>query len=186
MTSTALLRLPQSDLRYFVLGCHPGGRTGFRVVYPSTCMAHIARQAFRDFGKGRHPARLNFGDGWPYAWPVAASRCCSRATISSRTDIARPGDSLLTPASRNETVARLAVVGNLGVPRSSRSAFRKRQYSAPGVPVIGVFVGRLVIAMVVIMAKSFAPGSAGLPNRSRLPHWKSGIPTRANEKWSER
>ncbi|MGH9859865.1 MAG: type II toxin-antitoxin system VapC family toxin [Candidatus Acidiferrales bacterium] len=23
---------------------------------------HIARQAWRDFGKGRHPARLNLGD----------------------------------------------------------------------------------------------------------------------------
>jgi ribonuclease VapC len=30
--------------------------------------AHIARQAYRDFGKGsRHPAQLNFGDCFAYA-----------------------------------------------------------------------------------------------------------------------
>ena len=29
--------------------------------------AHLARQAFRLFGKGRHPAGLNFGDCFSYA-----------------------------------------------------------------------------------------------------------------------
>jgi len=29
--------------------------------------AHLARQAFLDFGKGRHAAGLNFGDGFSYA-----------------------------------------------------------------------------------------------------------------------
>ncbi len=29
--------------------------------------AQIAREAFRDFGKGRHAARLNFGDCFAYA-----------------------------------------------------------------------------------------------------------------------
>ena len=29
--------------------------------------AHLARQAFNDFGKGRHPAGLNFGDCFSYA-----------------------------------------------------------------------------------------------------------------------
>jgi ribonuclease VapC len=29
--------------------------------------AHLARQAFLDFGKGRHPAQLNFGDCFAYA-----------------------------------------------------------------------------------------------------------------------
>jgi ribonuclease VapC len=29
--------------------------------------AHIARQAFIDFGKGRHPAGLNYGDCFSYA-----------------------------------------------------------------------------------------------------------------------
>jgi ribonuclease VapC len=27
----------------------------------------IAREAFRRFGRGRHPASLNFGDCFPYA-----------------------------------------------------------------------------------------------------------------------
>lgn len=34
--------------------------------------AHLARQAFRRFGKGRHPAALNFGDCFAYA--LARSR----------------------------------------------------------------------------------------------------------------
>jgi ribonuclease VapC len=34
--------------------------------------AHLARQAFRDFGKGRHSAGLNFGDCFSYA--LARSR----------------------------------------------------------------------------------------------------------------
>jgi len=29
--------------------------------------AHIARQAYSDYGKGRHPAGLNFGDCFSYA-----------------------------------------------------------------------------------------------------------------------
>lgn len=29
--------------------------------------AHIARQAYADFGKGRHPAALNYGDCFSYA-----------------------------------------------------------------------------------------------------------------------
>ena len=29
--------------------------------------AHLARQAYSDFGKGRHPAGLNFGDCFSYA-----------------------------------------------------------------------------------------------------------------------
>lgn len=38
------------------------------VVEPFTVeQAHVARQAFRDYGKGRHPAALNFGDCFAYA-----------------------------------------------------------------------------------------------------------------------
>ena len=29
--------------------------------------AHLAREAYADFGKGRHPAGLNFGDCFSYA-----------------------------------------------------------------------------------------------------------------------
>jgi ribonuclease VapC len=38
------------------------------VIEPFTIeQAHIARQAFLDYGKGRHPAGLNFGDCFAYA-----------------------------------------------------------------------------------------------------------------------
>jgi ribonuclease VapC len=38
------------------------------VIEPVTIEhAHLARQGFLDFGKGRHPAGLNFGDCFAYA-----------------------------------------------------------------------------------------------------------------------
>ena len=38
------------------------------VIEPVTVeQGHLARQAFHDFGKGRHPAGLNFGDCFAYA-----------------------------------------------------------------------------------------------------------------------
>jgi ribonuclease VapC len=38
------------------------------VIEPVTIeQAHLARQAFHDFGRGRHAARLNFGDCFAYA-----------------------------------------------------------------------------------------------------------------------
>jgi len=38
------------------------------VIEPVTVeQAHVARQAFHDFGKGRHAAGLNFGDCFAYA-----------------------------------------------------------------------------------------------------------------------
>jgi ribonuclease VapC len=38
------------------------------VIEPFTVsQAHLARQAFHHFGKGRHPAGLNFGDCFAYA-----------------------------------------------------------------------------------------------------------------------
>jgi ribonuclease VapC len=38
------------------------------IVEPFTVdQAHVARQAFHDFGKRRHPAALNFGDCFAYA-----------------------------------------------------------------------------------------------------------------------
>jgi ribonuclease VapC len=42
-------------------------RAGIEVVAVSLEQAEIARQAYRDFGKGRHPAGLNFGDCFSYA-----------------------------------------------------------------------------------------------------------------------
>jgi len=53
----------------------PGGReldllihiAGVEVVSVTQAQVEIARRAFRRYGKGRHPARLNFGDCFAYA-----------------------------------------------------------------------------------------------------------------------
>ena len=42
-------------------------RCGIEIVPVSQDQANLARSAFRTFGKGRHPARLNFGDCFSYA-----------------------------------------------------------------------------------------------------------------------
>lgn len=42
-------------------------RAGIGIEPVSEEQAHIARQAYADFGKGRHPAALNFGDCFSYA-----------------------------------------------------------------------------------------------------------------------
>lgn len=46
---------------------------------------HVATDAFIRFGKGRHPAALNFGDSWLTRRPRSrASLCSASATTSSR------------------------------------------------------------------------------------------------------
>ena len=42
-------------------------RAGILIEPVSEEQAHLARQAYLDFGKGRHPAGLNFGDCFAYA-----------------------------------------------------------------------------------------------------------------------
>jgi ribonuclease VapC len=42
-------------------------RAGIAIEPVSEEQAHVARQAYADFGKGRHPAGLNFGDCFAYA-----------------------------------------------------------------------------------------------------------------------
>ena len=42
-------------------------KAGIELVPVDTNQAHAARNAFRIYGKGRHPAGLNFGDCFPYA-----------------------------------------------------------------------------------------------------------------------
>ena len=42
-------------------------RAGIAIEPFTVEQAHLARQAFHDFGKGRHPAGLNFGDCFAYA-----------------------------------------------------------------------------------------------------------------------
>ena len=59
------------------------------VIEPVTIeQAHLARQAFHDFGKGRHPAGLNFGDCFAYA--AAKEHACPLLYIGddfAKTDI---------------------------------------------------------------------------------------------------
>lgn len=50
--------------------------------------AHVARQAYTDFGKGRHPAGLNFGDCFAYALARAtAEPLLFKGEDFSKTDI---------------------------------------------------------------------------------------------------
>jgi len=43
------------------------GRLRVEIVPVTLAQAELARSAFRRFGKGRHPAGLNFGDCFSYA-----------------------------------------------------------------------------------------------------------------------
>ena len=42
-------------------------RAGLAIAPVTEEQAHVARQAYTDFGKGRHAAALNFGDCFAYA-----------------------------------------------------------------------------------------------------------------------
>jgi ribonuclease VapC len=42
-------------------------RAGIAIEAVTEEQAHVARQAYTEFGKGRHPAGLNFGDCFAYA-----------------------------------------------------------------------------------------------------------------------
>lgn len=42
-------------------------RSGAEIVAFDAAQAEVARKAWRQFGKGRHPAALNFGDCFAYA-----------------------------------------------------------------------------------------------------------------------
>ena len=62
---------------------------GIEVVAVDLVQARIARRAFADFGKGRHPAGLNFGDCFSYALArqLGEPLLC-KGDDFSRTDIA--------------------------------------------------------------------------------------------------
>jgi ribonuclease VapC len=61
------------------------------VIEPVTVEhGHLARQAFLDFGKGRHKAALNFGDCFSYALAKATGEALLfKGEDFSRTDIRR-------------------------------------------------------------------------------------------------
>ena len=63
-------------------------RAGIVIEPLSVEQAHLARQAFLDFGKGRHPAGLNFGDCFAYALAKATGeQLLFKGKDFSKTDI---------------------------------------------------------------------------------------------------
>jgi ribonuclease VapC len=63
-------------------------RAGIVIEVVTVEQAHLARQAFFDFGKGRHPAQLNFGDCFAYALARSSGEpLLFKGTDFSKTDI---------------------------------------------------------------------------------------------------
>lgn len=63
---------------------------GLAVVDVSRRQAELAREAYRRFGKGRHGARLNFGDCFAYALAREAGEpLLFKGDDFARTDVAR-------------------------------------------------------------------------------------------------
>jgi ribonuclease VapC len=63
-------------------------KAGIRVIPFDADQAELAREAFRQYGKGRHPAGLNFGDCFAYALAKATSEpLLFKGDDFSRTDI---------------------------------------------------------------------------------------------------
>ena len=87
--------------RYGAEGLHRLDRliesAGIDVVAVDPAQARVARRAFGDFGKGRHPAGLNYGDCFAYALArqLGEPLLC-KGDDFSRTDL----DLVLRPAPR--------------------------------------------------------------------------------------
>lgn len=63
-------------------------RAGISIEPVTEKQAHVARQAYTDFGKGRHPASLNFGDCFAYALAkVTGERLLFKGKDFKKTDI---------------------------------------------------------------------------------------------------
>ena len=63
---------------------------GIELVEIDIEQGHAARRAFSEFGKGRHPAGLNFGDCFSYALArVRGERLLFRGDDFAKTDIER-------------------------------------------------------------------------------------------------
>jgi len=64
-------------------------RANLRVVPVDAEQADLARSAWRKYGKGRHPAGLNFGDCFAYALAkFSGEPLLAKGTDFARTDIA--------------------------------------------------------------------------------------------------
>jgi len=63
-------------------------RAGIEIQPVTEDQAHMARQAYSDFGKGRHPAGLNFGDCFSYALAKATGEpLLFKGNDFSKTDV---------------------------------------------------------------------------------------------------
>jgi hypothetical protein len=66
-------------------------KIGADIVPVDADLVDLATQAWLAYGKGRHPARLNFAIACPTPWQnVRESRCCSRVRIFPRPTWGRP------------------------------------------------------------------------------------------------
>jgi ribonuclease VapC len=64
-------------------------RASLHVVSVDTEQAELARSAWRRFGKGRHPAALNYGDCFSYALAKSTGEpLLAKGTDFAKTDIA--------------------------------------------------------------------------------------------------
>ncbi len=64
------------------------GKAGVQLVPVDVDQAHVARLAFREYGKGRHRAGLNYGDCFTYALAkLLAEPVLFKGDDFSRTDI---------------------------------------------------------------------------------------------------
>lgn len=71
------------DLDHFIR------RAGMQLVPVDAEQAHVARRAFSRFGKGRHPAGLNYGDCFSYALAtVLGEPLLYKGNDLGRTDVA--------------------------------------------------------------------------------------------------
>jgi ribonuclease VapC len=63
-------------------------RAGIIIEPVTEEQAHVARQAYSDFGEGRHPAGLNFGDCFAYALAkVAGEPLLFKGQDFTKTDV---------------------------------------------------------------------------------------------------
>lgn len=64
-------------------------KAAIEVVAVDTVQAELARHAYRQFGRGRHPAGLNYGDCFAYALAQSAGEALLfKGDDFSRTDVA--------------------------------------------------------------------------------------------------
>jgi len=68
-------------------------KAGIEIVAVDREQAEIARDALRRFGKGRHPAALNYGDAFAYALAVARGQpLLFKGDDFGRTDVEPVGE----------------------------------------------------------------------------------------------